>query len=406
MGSRTPRHRIVTRGIVASIAACALTLVGAVTPAQASPMELARRTAAATLAEVRAAAEVQDVRVKAETEAPAPQAEGTIDPGKKTTITADDLGASATFSGNKAPSELSVTLGVAPKVALRSARSESPNGGVVVSDPVEIVAKDRAGKSVTSFPPKAVNTRGGGKDGPVVSDVVPGVSLSLKPDSALVAASKVDVSTLQIYTRESDGEQWTLLPSYYDGKAGVVRGESDHLSQFVVIGTPFRVPPGPSIVLDPDNDEGHVTTPAPPVTEWGFNQSLASGLKTMFENNCKATVTITNTGPNTMLSRDIRAGIAAAANPVATLGIGFNTLRASPGVVETRPRAVRRCIPGVVLPMMRCRRIWWGTCRFTRVVPRRTWVTTGISPVMSSPACRTRSHISRRCSWTTITTVR
>ncbi|WP_426518709.1 RHS repeat-associated core domain-containing protein [Diaminobutyricibacter sp. McL0618] len=289
-------------------------------------MERARRLASATLAEVRAAATAQDVRVKAETEVPAPQAEGRISPEKKSTITADDLGASVTFSGNKAPGELSVTVGAAPKVALRSARSESPGGGVVVSDPVEIVATDGKGDSVTSFPPKAVNTRGAGKDGPIVSDVVPGVKLSLKPDRALVSASKVDASTLHIYTRETDGEPWTLLPSYYDAKAGVVRGESDHLSQFVVIGTPFPVPPGPRIVLDPDNDDGRVTTPVPPVSEWGYNQALAAGLKTMFENNCKAVVTITNTGPNMMLSRDIRAGIAAAANPDVTLGIGFNTL--------------------------------------------------------------------------------
>jgi RHS repeat-associated protein len=319
------RRRAVTQGLVASIAALALTLVGTVTPAEASPLDQSRRIATATLAEVRAAARVQDAEVKAETEAPDPQAEGTIAPGKKSTIAADDLGASATFSGNKVDSELSVTVGAAAKSALRAARSEVSGHGTVVSDPVEISAEDARGKNVTSFPAKAVNTRGGGDKGPVVSDVIPGVSLALRPDMDLVKANKLDPATLQIYTRENAGEPWTALPSYFDARAGVVRGESSHLSQFVVVGIPFPVPPGPVVVLDPDNDEGHVSSPAPPVTELPFNMDLATRVQSLLQNDCHAKVYLTRDASNPMVSRETRAAIAASHNPDLTLGIGFNT---------------------------------------------------------------------------------
>ncbi|UAJ79320.1 RHS repeat-associated core domain-containing protein [Leifsonia sp. ZF2019] len=328
------RGRLVTRlagarvgmAVLASVAAVALTLVGTVTPAEASPAELARRTAAATLAEVRAAAAVQDARVKAETEAPAPQATGSIEPGKTSTIDADRLGASVTFSGNKVESKLDVEVGGAPANALRAARSEQPSGGTPVSDPVEITAKDADGKQVTQFPAKAVNTRGGGEKGPVVSDVVPGVALELKPDLDLVTSNNLDPATLQIYTRENPGEPWTVLPSYYDAEAGVVKGVSSHLSQFVVIGIPFPVPDRPVIVLDPDNDEGHVTTPAPPVTELPYNIQLAQLVRDRLQNLCFATVHITNEDPaNVMVPREYRAGQMAAWNPSLSLGIGFNT---------------------------------------------------------------------------------
>ena len=321
---RRSRSRI-GRGLVAVGAAVALTLVGTVTPAEASPVEQAWRIAASTLAEVRAAARVQDAQVKAETETPAPAAEGTISPDKSATVSADSLGAAATFSGNKVDGVLKVAVSSAPKQALKAAIAESPNHGTVVSAPVQITATDSSGKTVTAFPAKALNTRGGGDKGPVVSDVLPGVALSLKPDMGLVKSSGVDPATLQIYTRETAGDPWTALPSYFDQKAGLVWGESTHLSQFVVIGIPFPLPARPVVVLDPDNDEGHASTPAPPVTEWAYNQALATAVKSRLETDCLATVTIANTGPDTMLSRSIRAGIATAQNPTLTLGIGFNT---------------------------------------------------------------------------------
>lgn len=326
MRVRSTRRRWAARSLLASVAVVSLTLVGTVTPAEASPVELARRTAAATLAEVRAAAAAQETRIAAENEAPAPKAEGSVHPGKASTIDSDELGVSATFSGNEVSSTLTVAVGAAPANALRAAKAESPGAGTPVSDPVEIRATDASDVPVTQFPAKQVNTRGGGDKGPLVSDVVPGVSLELKPDLGLVKSKKLNPATLQIYTRESAGEAWTPLPSYFDAKAGVVKGASTHLSQFVVIGIPFPVPPGPVIVLDPDNDEGRASTPAPPVTELGYNIQLAQQVAARLEQDCQATVTITRQDPSVpFIPREIRAGIAAAANPTVTLGIGFNT---------------------------------------------------------------------------------
>ncbi|WP_426625437.1 DUF6531 domain-containing protein [Leifsonia sp. McL0607] len=318
------RRRPATRGLVASVAIVGLALTGTVTPAEASPAQQARRIAEATLSEVRAAASTQDARVRAETETPRPKAEGTVTPGKSATVSAGDLGVEATFSGNRIDSELRVTVGAAAPTALRAARSEMSGHGTVVSDPVEITATDGDGANVTRFPAKAVNTRGGGDTGPIVSDVVPGVALALEPDMALVEANGLDPATLRVYTRENAGEPWTALPSYFDTDAGVVRAESSHLSQFVVIGIPFPIPPGPVVVLDPDNDEGHATTPAPPVTELPFNMDLATRVQTLLTNDCRATVFLTRDASNPMVSRSMRAGIAASHDPDVTLGVAFN----------------------------------------------------------------------------------
>lgn len=323
--SRSPRTGA-HRALLASVAVLAVSLVGTVTPAEASPAEKARRIAVATLSEVRAAAATQRERIKAETQAPDPAAEGSVSPGKESRVTAEDLGVSATFSGNEVASELNVRVGAAPANALRAAKSEKPGNGTPVSDPVEITASDPHGRPVTQFPPKAVNTRGGGDAGPVLSDVIPGITLELKPDLKLVKANKLNPATLQIYTRESAGDPWTVLPSYYDAKSGVVKGVSTHLSQFVVIGIPFPVPAGPVVVLDPDNDEGHASTPAPPVTELPYNIQLAERVEALLQQDCNATVTVTRRDPaQTFVPREFRARMAAAVNPDVTLGIGFNT---------------------------------------------------------------------------------
>ncbi|GAB3583619.1 hypothetical protein GCM10027406_28540 [Leifsonia lichenia] len=310
--------------IVAGIAVVALSVVGSAVPAEASPQQLARERAAATLAEVRKAAEPRpellDEAAQVATEAP----DATIDlsPGTKATVASEKLGASATFSGHEVDHELSVSIAQAPEAASRVARAET--AGVVVSKVVQVDAVTSDGAAVTSFPAKRTKTRGGDDGSPAVSDVVPGVALELSVDQSTVKKSELDPASLAIYTREKPGEAWTRIPSYYDAKTKTVKGESDHLSQFVVIGVPFTAPPGPSIVLDPDDDEGHSNSPAT-VSELPYNMALTNGLAALFQQQCLANVTITRTGDMPYVSRQTRAGIAAAANPALTLGIGFNT---------------------------------------------------------------------------------
>ena len=111
-----------SRAAVAAVAVGALVAVGTVTQAEASPLEVARRAGAATLAEVRAAAVVHESRIAAQTKAPEPVATGTVKPDTSSTVKADEVGVTATFSGNEVPSELQVSVGEAPKDAAVSAR--------------------------------------------------------------------------------------------------------------------------------------------------------------------------------------------------------------------------------------------------------------------------------------------
>lgn len=310
--------------IIAGIAVVALSVVGSAVPADASPQQLTRDRAAATLAEVRKAAEPRLDRLADASQVATddPEATAGLEPGKKATIASDKLGASATFSGHEVDHELTLSMARAPEAASRVARAET--AGVVVSDVVQLDAVTSDGAAVTSFPAKRTTTRGGDDGSPAVSDVVPGVALELAVDQAVVKKSELDPASLAIYTREKPGEAWSRLPSYYDPKTTTVKGESDHLSQFVVIGVPFTAPPGPSIVLDPDDDEGHANSPAT-VSELPYNMALANGLAALFQQQCLANVTLTRTGDMPYVSRQTRAGIAAAANPSLTLGIGFNT---------------------------------------------------------------------------------
>ncbi len=208
---------------------------------------------------------------------------------------------------------------------MRTAAAET--AGTVVSDVVEITATDADGERLTSFPAELREVPDDeSADGPPVYDVTPGIALTLAVDAARVAEAGVDPATLQIYTRSDPGEPWSLLPSYFDAETGTVRGESDHLSQFVVIGIPFVPAPGPRIVLDPDNDEGSVQTPAP-ASEFPYNWDLVDRLRGMLEDRCLARVTVTRPAGVRYVSRDTRARVAEAAKPDATVGFGFNTFR-------------------------------------------------------------------------------
>ncbi|MFJ2370892.1 RHS repeat-associated core domain-containing protein [Microbacterium sp. NPDC087665] len=246
-------------------------------------------------------------------------------PGEPAEVSSDSLGVQAQFSGHelKAPVSLSLTEAPAEAQARRSAVVDT--SGVVVSDPVEIVALDAAGEKVTSFPAELIDLPSDDPEhGPTVKDVIPGITLEFDVDMQRVKDSEVATSTLRIYTRSTPEDPWTELPSYFDAETQTVKGESDHLSQFVVIGTPFPVPPGPVVVLDPDNDEGIVQTPAP-ATEFPYNWQLVQGLKSYLELQCNAQVVLTNPTGTPFVSRGVRAGRAAAANPVATVGFGFAT---------------------------------------------------------------------------------
>lgn len=352
-----------SRSVAVSAIAALVLGVGAVAPAPFTPQELMEQARSEVLQKVYAAAGLNadgelddtDDTTGTATETPAPAAppvQGGIStttsatthtstgtskpiktsaaasdlaPGEPTDIASDALGVQATFSGHDLEAPVSLSLTEAPSEAQARRSAVVDTSGVVVSDPVEIVALNDAGEKVTSFPAELIDLPSDDPEhGPVVKDVIPGITLEFDVDMARVEEAEVETSTLRIYTRSTPDEPWTELPSYFDAETQTVKGESDHLSQFVVIGTPFPVPPGPVVVLDPDNDEGVVQTPAP-ATEFPYNWNLVQGLKSYLELQCKARVVVTNAAGIPFVSRDTRAGVAASANPVATVSFGFAT---------------------------------------------------------------------------------
>jgi RHS repeat-associated protein len=319
----TRRHgKAVARGAVTTAAVLALTLSVGVTPSIASPTLLAQRQAEKTLAEVRNAADKTQLAPTEPAPVADPVGEGTITPNQTSTVTAQDPDVEVTFSGHEIDEKLDVDITPLSKAVATSAETET--GGTAVGTPVDISATTDSGGEVTTFPADATLTDQA--DGTqVATDVVPGVALEMAVTDKQIKG--LDPSSLQIYTRENAGDPWVALPSVYDEDARVVRGESGHLSQMVVIGIPFIAPPGPKIVLDPDDDLAYVTQPAPELHELPLNIQLAQQVKQRLETNCRADVTITREDPNTpIVSTQLRADIAAAANPDATITVAFDAI--------------------------------------------------------------------------------
>jgi N-acetylmuramoyl-L-alanine amidase len=306
--------------------AMAVTLVlAAGAPTNAVPLEVraAQALAQRTLEQARdAAAASARVTELASAQAPEPEpiAEGEITPGEASTIEVHDLDASVEFSGHEVAESLEVTVSQLTEAAADTAEAET--AGVAVSAAFDVSAETSDGDDVSSFPadPTIEELPDGSE---VVTDVVPGVLFEIEVDEAAIEG--LDTGSLRILTREAPGEAWVEIPSYYDEDAGVVRGEIDHLSQFVVIGTPFVPPPGPRIVLDPDDDVGHTVGPNGPMTELPVNVALANQLAEAMTEGCLADVVVTRTVASpAFLSTATRAGMAAAHNPNLTITLAFN----------------------------------------------------------------------------------
>jgi RHS repeat-associated protein len=272
---------------------------------------------------------------------PAQGPDGTVAPGAGGTVVADDLGVRAQFSGHEVPADLAVRVDDLPGAPSARARGPVdpglPADGVLLVDPFEVVATDAAGHPVTSFPAQFTTLDAATPDDPVLdTDVVPGLRLEVAVDAERVSAADVDRGTVRLFTRESAADPWTEVPSYLDTETSTVLGELDHLSQFVVVGAPNDPDPRPRIVLDPDNDVADVTAPnGAHVTELPYNMQLATGLQNLFSQACHADVVLTRDGGSPTVSRQLRAGIAAAANPALLLTIGFNSFAGGPGGSET-----------------------------------------------------------------------
>jgi RHS repeat-associated protein len=306
----------------ASTAIAAVVISGGAVPASAAPVDVAAVTQQRILDRVRAAA--APVATSEKSDDSASSAETTINPGRSAILDAADAGVRAEFSGHDIDESLSVRASPLGDSASVSAASET--GGVVAATPVEIRARTTGGDDVTQFPASyTLEKDASGIE--VAKDVEPGVRLHLDVDTDALRRAGVDVSSLRVFTREDAGEPWRQLPSYFDADADTVAAESEHLSQFVVIGTPVQTTPVPRIVLDPDDDVGWANSPGPRVTELPYNVRLADQLAGMLRDRCIADVTVTRGADQRFVSADTRRAIAASHNPDVTLSLAFATFR-------------------------------------------------------------------------------
>jgi len=324
----------VRRGRVVTSATAILALILGVGIAQSQPpaAAAAEALAAQTVADARAAAlaietdpaptpDPDPTPSSTPDPTPAPTPVGAVTPGESSTVDAPDLGTTIDFSGHEISEPLDVTVAPLPQTVADSAAAET--SALVLTAPFDVTATTDAGIEVTSFPadptildPDAVQ--------PVVVDVTPGVAVSIAVSSEQLQG--IDPTSVRIVTREHGGEPWLELPSFYDEELGAAVAQSDHLSQFAVIGTPF-VPTGPRIVLDPDDDVGYTVGPNGYSTELPYNVRLANALAAQLQTLCQAKVFVTRTTTDQpYLSRDFRAAQAAAWAPDVTLTVAFNTV--------------------------------------------------------------------------------
>ena len=316
--------------VVKGIAAlCAAVLAVTLAPPNAQALEFASAQSMAAQVVVDARRQAAAPRVLQATdtapEAPEALAETTLRAASGVTLAAAEVGVSAEFSGHEIDGDLQVAMIPAGDAAEVSAASQL--GGTVLGSAIEIDAVTASGEAVTEFPAEVTTaTDEHGVESAV--NVVPGITLGFDVDKKELKRSGVDASSLRIYTRETDADAWQELPSYYDAEAGKVVGESDHLSQFVVIGVKFVPPPGPRIVLDPDDDYGWAETPAP-ASELTYNVALANQVAAQLAQACLAQVVVTRQADVRFVSGATRAAIAAAHNPVATVTLAFDALTGS-----------------------------------------------------------------------------
>lgn len=261
--------------------------------------------------------------------AAAPDGTGTIVAGVASTVDAGSV--QATFSGLDLADDVDVAVGPVTDTKMRRASGDGlPADAVILAAPFEVDATGPGGE-VRSFPTSFDVVEYA--DGPdMIENVVPGVVLEVDVDPK--ALEGLDAGSVRILTRETSADTWVEVASYLDPSGAVVHGELDHLSQFVVIGTPFVPAAGPRVVLDPDNDIANTDGPAGPVTELPFNAALATETANRLAAYCRADVLITRGATPAVVSQATRAGMAAAFEPDLTMTLAFDALRGHPWGTE------------------------------------------------------------------------
>lgn len=262
--------------------------------------------------------------------APAPSGSGAVTAGAPSTVDAGPV--QMVFSGAELAEDLDVVVGPsrAPRTASSDPTEGLPEDAVVLVAPFEVSATGPAG-DVSSFP-TSYDLVEHADEPDTLENVVPGVVIDVEVDAAATAA--LDAGSVRLYTRETSTEPWVEVASYLVADGDAVHGELDHLSQFVVIGTPFVPDERPRVVLDPDNDVANTVGPSGAVTELPFNDALATRVATQMASMCLADVLITRGATPAVVSQETRAGMATAFGPDLTMTLAFDALRGHPWGTE------------------------------------------------------------------------
>jgi len=216
-------------------------------------------------------------------------------------------------------------------------QTASTDGDVVaaLTGGIEITATSVAGTDIESFA-HAVTIEPATSDTPgYVKEFTAGIELTFPVDAALVAT--IDPATLSVYSRENPDDPWTLVPSVYDPDLGAVVAQSDHLSEFTVMGAPASAPgltaDGkrlPRIALDPDDNVGHALWDGATLSELDYSYLVATMVRDKLETECKAEVLITRDASTDFVSRNTRAGKVALHDTDIALTLAFNALDGTP----------------------------------------------------------------------------
>ena len=242
------------------------------------------------------------------------------------------------------PNAVGASVDVAP-LNVAGATAQTPGGDVVaIGDGVEVTVTSPAGDSVTSIE-HAVTITPGSADGPAVADLTPAIELTFPVAEADIAG--IDRATLGVYSRETADEPWVWVPSAYDAERGAVVAQSDHLSEFTVMGAPVEQDStsngrAPRIALDPDDLVGRALWNGQVYNELQFSYAVATEVQARLQAECSAEVLITRTADDAVVSRTTRANLIKNFDADIAMTLAFNTYNSSPTDGIARPWGIEQ----------------------------------------------------------------
>ncbi|MCB2411983.1 DUF6531 domain-containing protein [Demequina sp. TTPB684] len=203
-----------------------------------------------------------------------------------------------------------------------------------IGDGVEITATTPGGDDITVLEHDVVITPAT-EELPALNEVTPAIELTFPvlPENI----EGIDLSTLGVYSRENADEPWVWVPSAYDPELGAVVAQSDHLSEFTVMGSQQNAMAAtaagqgvPRIALDPDDLVGKARWNGTNYNELQFSASVATEVKNRLVAECSAEVLITRDASTPFVNRTTRANLIRNFDADIAMTLAFNTYNTAP----------------------------------------------------------------------------